>query len=356
MDELWRMRESSPVWISFENPTGDRARGAVRNGGVKGAPSERLAKGEEKVLCDFKGEGFLRRMWLTISDRTPEVLQGVRLRMWWDDRDTPAVDAPIGDFFCMGHGHMLPFENEFFSSPEGRSFNLSIPMPFRKRARVTLANLSDTDVAHLFYDINLTLESVPEDALFFHTQYRYQAIGENRPLEDEIVLAVATGCGRVLGVNVAVDVNPAYQGVWWGEGEVKVYLGDDMQPTLVGTGTEDYIGSAWGQGAYVNRFQGCTLLRDDAASFYRFHARDPIFFHEGCRMTLQDLGGCAKAKAMEIEASGAPMIMTSAAVGSDIVGLRGKDFRWDMLPDDAFAIFLRRDGFATVAYLYLDRP
>jgi hypothetical protein len=38
---------------------------------------------------------------------------------------------------------------------------------------------------------------------------------------------------------------------------VKIYLdGDSALPTLAGTGTEDYVGTAWGQGAYAHRYQG----------------------------------------------------------------------------------------------------
>ncbi len=30
---------------------------------------------------------------------------------------------------------------------------------------------------------------------------------------------------------------------WWGEGEVKVYFDGETEPTICGTGTEDYLGS-----------------------------------------------------------------------------------------------------------------
>jgi len=60
-------------------------------------------------------------------------------------------------------------------------------------------------------------------------------------------------------------LNPLYEGSWWGEGEVKFFLdGDAEYPTLVGTGTEDYVGTAWGQGVFSQRFQG-RLLHDKKA-------------------------------------------------------------------------------------------
>ena len=54
------------------------------------------------------------------------------------------------------------------------------------------------------------------------------------------------GRGRYLGANIGVIADrERYGQTWWGEGEVKVYLdGDTELPTLCGTGTEDYIGTA----------------------------------------------------------------------------------------------------------------
>ena len=59
--------------------------------------------------------------------------------------------------------------------------------------------------------------------------------------EDFEILPSVKGRGRFLGVNLGVIATPAYEGSWWGEGEVKMYLDcDKAHPTLAGTGTEDY--------------------------------------------------------------------------------------------------------------------
>ncbi|MFX4770421.1 DUF2961 domain-containing protein, partial [Acinetobacter baumannii] len=79
--------------------------------------------------------------------------------------------------------------------------------------------------------------------------------------------------------------NPAYNKIWWGEGEVKVYLdGDKEYPTLVGTGTEDYIGDAWSQNAFVNNYTGCLVSDPDKLqwTFYRYHIPDPVYFKKDC--------------------------------------------------------------------------
>lgn len=50
--------------------------------------------------------------------------------MCWENADAPAVSVPLGDFFGAGLGQLVPFESALLSSPEGRSLNSLIPMPF----------------------------------------------------------------------------------------------------------------------------------------------------------------------------------------------------------------------------------
>ena len=85
---------------------------------------------------------------------------------------------------------------------------------------------------------------------------------------------------------------PVDQGVEGGE--LKVYLDDDREwPTLVGTGTEDLVGSAWGLGRFDHLYQGTPLTgeKDAVWGFYRYHVPDPVYFARAPRVTLQQLAG-----------------------------------------------------------------
>lgn len=86
------------------------------------------------------------------------------------------------------------------------------------------------------------------------------------------ILPLIKGKGRFLGTNIGVLTNERYENTWFGEGEVKMYIdGDTEFPSLVGSGTEDYIGTAYRQGTFNHQYQGC-LLADEtkgAFSFYR---------------------------------------------------------------------------------------
>ena len=210
------------------------------------------------TLADVQGAGVVRRIWITIDDRSPRMLRALRVEMFWDGAATPAVSAPIGDFFGAGLGLLVPFENALFWVPEGRSFNTNVPMPFRRGARIVLVNESGVDLSHVFYDVDYTAEPVAADALYFHAYWH--RLRPTRLGEDFEILPRVSGRGRYLGATIGVVTDPSYGESWWGEGELKVYLNDDQaRPTLVGTGTEDSIGSGWGQGVFVNRFQGSTV-------------------------------------------------------------------------------------------------
>lgn len=350
-------------WASFENPSAGHGCAGRSNGGAKGNPCQPLRAGETVVLLDVVGCGRVTRLWMTLRDRSPDMLRGTVIRMFWDGAREPAVCCPAGDFFGVGLGRRVAFENALFSDPEGRSFNCSIPMPFRTAARITLTNETDRDNTMLFYDVDLLLGLPADpDALYFHAAWRRE--NPNALGQDFTILPEIRGAGRFLGCNLGIIARPAYDGSWWGEGEVKVWLdGDGEFPTLCGTGTEDYIGTAWGQGSYAHRAQGCLVA--DAANrqwaFYRYHLDDPIFFERCCRVAIQTIGGNMRTRVADLLRAGAPLIpVTFSPPGRDPLLLRDKTTpAVDLLdPDlpDGWVNFHRQDDWSATAYFYLDRP
>jgi hypothetical protein len=212
--------------------------------------------------------------------------------MWWDGAATPAVRAPLGDFFCQPLGQMVAFENACFSSPEGRSFNCVVPMPFRKSARIVMTNESGIDNG-VYYEVDATTgDSHTDSAMYFHAFWRRENMTTLR--QDMTILPRVEGRGRFLGCNLGVRQHPSCTNFWWGEGEVKIYLdGDGENPTLCGTGTEDYIGDGYGQGVFSHRYAGNTFVGHlySGFGFYRLHIPDPVWFHKDVRVTIQVMGG-----------------------------------------------------------------
>src|SRR5262245_38082367 len=106
-------------WASPENPKGEKGKAAQAEGGRKGSPTISIKAGESRALAETSGRsGTVRRIWLTFADRSPKMLRSLRLDMSWDGAPTPAVSAPLGDFFGVGLGQTAKFQSALFSNPE----------------------------------------------------------------------------------------------------------------------------------------------------------------------------------------------------------------------------------------------
>jgi hypothetical protein len=350
-----------PRWVSFENMSGSKGRGGMENNGAKGHACDSITAGATKTLLKMDGPGIINRMWVTINDRSPEMLRSLIINMYWDNEVKPAVSVPFGDFFGIGLGKTAVYENALFANPEGRSFNCFIQMPFKKAARIELVNQSSVDLPMVFYDIDLQLLNKWDDSfLYFHSYWhRDTATVLEKDFE---IMPMIKGKGRFLGSNISVNANPKYKDCWWGEGEVKIYLnGDDKYPTMVGSGTEDYIGTAWGQGQFSTRFTGC-LIADSKNlqwAFYRYHITDPVYFKSDCRVTIQQIGGNNKdivIAMLKQKVDLVPVTVHKAPVMTQIFKKESIANLEDPALPNAWTNFYRSDDLAATSYFYLDSP
>lgn len=367
--------ETHTRWFSPENPKGEVGKGALTNKGAKGNAFFIVQPGETKELMNMEGAGIVQRMWMsgTIA-KNPEQRRGVILNMYWDNNEEPAVSAPIGDFFCNALGVMTSFDNEFFSNPEGRSFNFTIPMPFRTGARIEIVNESPSQVL-FWYEINVQQVShIPDDAMYFHSHWRRNMKTELG--EDFVLLPEVNGTGRYLGTSIGVIGDKGYLGTWFGEGIVKIYLdGDKEHPTLVGTGTEDYIGSGWGQGVYYGQRFGSLVSNEelDIYSFYRFHTADAVYFHDHCKVTIQQMGsanrdllrrmvdnGLEVLPVWQLQTHGLPLFDAKPEKILHHIRFLDMETPPDLFSEDFIADlptnYYRRDDVSATSYFYLDKP
>ena len=284
---------------TFENPTGARGAGGRAAGGRKGAPSRIVAAGERVVLLETDGPGTVRHLWFTIPPAPPERMRAVTLDVTYDGAPEPSISVPILDFVGVTHGRPTEIDAELIAVPEGRGFNTWVPMPFQRSIRMELTNHADVPTT-LYYQVDYTLEPDRDRA----PSYLHSAFRRSNPTtlgEDFVISDGLRGPGRFLGCVVGVRVLD--EGLWYGEGEVKVFRdGDREDPTICGTGLEDSVGSAWGLQGHVGMHAGAPLdLRPpreagappagpDFVGFYRFHRLDPIMFRESLRVTIQQIG------------------------------------------------------------------
>lgn len=353
-------------WFSSENKNGKKGKGGITNKGAKGDAFTMIGPGDKLAILEYKGAGIITKIWSANSIQwTDEDRRKVTINMYWDGEEKPAVSAPFTDFFGIGLGLTTTFENEFFAMPEGRSFNCAIPMPFRTGAKIEIVNETDNFIM-FYYKINMVqLPKLEDDAMYFHTYWNRDTATAKGI--DYTILPKIEGKGRYLGTNIGVIGNEKYKGSWFGEGEARIFLDGDMEhPTLSGTGTEDYIGTGWGQGEYANKIQGSTVSNKthDIYTFYRFHTYDPVYFHRNCRITMQQIGNSTKDKIIEMNKNGADITPVWSYVEKD--GYEAAKRYLDMenppevdseaFPKEVSTNFYRSDDVSATAYFYLDKP
>jgi len=354
--ELFSLPEKSKTrWASPENPRGLPGKGGRTAFGRKGMPYFFVRPNRPLTLAEVSGHsGIIRRIWLTFHDLSPLMLRQLRLQFFWDHAPKAAVDVPLGDFFGMSLGRMVPFSGALFSSPEGRSLLCTVPMPFRRAMRVVLHNDGVSTAGMFYYDIDYTIDDDLPDAIgYFHAFYNQEM--PTRLGHDYTVLPQITGRGRFLGASFGVRMDrERYADSWGGEGEIKIYLdGDTNHPTLCGTGTEDYFGTGWCQGRFDQPTCGCPIADTEAMllGFYRYHVPDPVFFHQAIRVTIQQIG------------SWNPDLLRFFHERQSTVYRAGLGARNPPEPIDpadpgmpAFDLFERADFWNSCCYFYLDRP
>ena len=275
--------------ISFENPTGAPGEGgkaASRLGvGRKGAPMITLKASEDVQLCDIQSPGTIRHIWMT-TRRNPANLRSLVIRAWWDDQEHPSIECPIGDFMGFAHGKVMPYHSAVHSLGENAGMNIWLPMPFARRAKITLTNEGKENVP-LYYQIDYTIgDKHPRDVGRLHVLFRRE--NPTTTKQDFVLLPKRANKGRYIGA--LIGVRNLHPGQWWGEGEIKIYMdGDTEFPTICGTGSEDYVCLSYGMQQTPYFYNGCSLVQNNFVSMYRWHLPDPICWRQECRITIQQI-------------------------------------------------------------------
>ena len=294
------LRRAETRSISAENPTGERGGGgkAVPSGdspaselgvGWKVQPFVILPKQQTVTLASIKGPGIIEHIWMTVD---PKAYRDCILRFYWDDETSPSVEVPLGDFFAEGHGARYNVNSLMVAVNPTGGLNEYWPMPFRKSAKITIENQGTETINQFFYQVTYSLEDVPSSAAYFHAQWRRSMTTRDRP--EYVILDGIEGRGQYVGTFIAWT---QLSDGWWGEGEIKFYLdGDKLNPTINGTGTEDYFGGAWAFGStFSSPFSGYPFYEKEPGqvlkhSLYRWHVMDPIRFNSDLKVTIQALG------------------------------------------------------------------
>ncbi len=282
------MRVGSNVWVEDDLYDG------LNN---KDRP-DRIEAGETYVMADLQGPGVITHIWMTflhephfwVTDGAANH-QEMLLRIFWDGREEPDVEAPVGDFFACCFGKRMEVISVPVIVEDADSYNCFWHMPFRESARIEVVNQSTKPIRKLYNNVDwIKKESLPENAMYFCARYRQEYPA--RSGEDYLVCETK-GRGYYVGTVYSVRTrSPA----WFGEGDEKIYIDGEGRPSIRGTGTEDYFLSAWGLKENSTPYFGVPYVSDPDMKLghmtcsYRWHVHDPLVFNTGIKMTFETFG------------------------------------------------------------------
>lgn len=282
-----------------------------RTGGNR--DSVALAPGETHRMAEIDGPGCITHIWMTVAHPDIFWARSMVMRAYFDEADTPCIEAPLGDFFGVGNCRPAPYWSAAFSTAPvgGRGLNCFLPMPFGTGARIEVENQSDLPAPAVYFYVDYedcsSVEDYDASALGrFHASWNREGPtaaldhsgeapafgfrGVNLDGAENYVVARASGRGHYIGCHLYI-YNEA--GGWWGEGDDMIFVDDEpFPPSLHGTGTEDYFGTAWSPSeTFVSPYHGISFAeRSDwkgFSSWYRFHIVDPVRFEKSIRVTIE---------------------------------------------------------------------
>ena len=112
-----------PAGATLKTGTALKAQVARENSTAKGHAYDAIKAGESYVLLETDGPGIINRMWVTINDRSPEMLPAHCES--WICTGMAKTNRPfqfcLSEIFGVGLGKTTVFQNALFASPEGRS-------------------------------------------------------------------------------------------------------------------------------------------------------------------------------------------------------------------------------------------
>lgn len=256
-----------------------------------------LPVGERVTIAEVKGAGYISRIWLTFPgwfwahwntgatiDAT--IMKSLILRIYWDGASTPAVEAPVGDFFGAGHCEFNSFTSRFVGTSSGGFFSYW-PMPYAQGFRIEIENRHPTMRSEVF--LNANYQELPTRAVgagYFCTQFR---TGRRQGPEEAVILETE-GSGHYAGVMLHMQ-GEQLNYLSFLEAPEYVYIdGDWEKPRIAGTGLEDYFNGGWyfRDGEFCGPYHGVPLkdpLRT-LVTMYRFHDEDAIAFDRRIRFAF----------------------------------------------------------------------
>jgi hypothetical protein len=272
-----------------------------------------LSRGDSKVVARLdNGPRVIRNLQIMIPKEIAGDAHGVRLRVTWDGRAAPSIDAPLPLFFGAGRLYSRDGRDDLVKAfPMTARFEqincwleCRFPMPYFRSARIELVNESAEIIEGFCNVATEPLAGPPSHVGYFHATYKDH--GPNPETGKDLVLLntrEAEGGGDWSGSFVGTSwifSHNANLGTL--EGDPRFYFDDTRSPHCSGTGTAEWGGGGdyWGGRNMTLPFAGhpCGAKdlksakneQDKIESAYRFLLADLMPFGKNARITLEHGG------------------------------------------------------------------
>jgi hypothetical protein len=275
--ETWKGPEvDSPAVRSQFEHVGDDPKKSFE--GETHAENLSLAPGETKTALDLSGQGAVTSLRLRLDPWSADTFHHARIRITWDDQETPAVEMPIAAFFGAG-GDTIGVKKIAEKTLSTLLFGFDAktgtcyaywPMPYWSKAKIEIVNDGKTAIDRLEVEAKTAspqaLNYRPGESGYFCAK-RTVDISPDGALYSRAF--ETRGRGKVVGLMM-------YCMGFYMDGDEYAYIDGSRTPQIHGDGTEDDHNQGWGGyavqkpywGGLVNGFQGG----------YRLYIPEPYIF------------------------------------------------------------------------------
>jgi hypothetical protein len=290
-----------------DTPEGKKA-GVREESGQVALPAGKVVT----LISLTKAPSMLRALELNVPKESALAFSRARLRVTWDGREQPSIDAPVA-LFC-GTGTLYNRDGREYLvrgfplhvRDDGKRVRLAcyFPMPFFRSARIELVGPETKEIPEVRWSVRYTPFKDPANHVgYFHATYADHPrpeLGKDMVLLDTRKIEGSENwTGHLAGTSFIFSHRANLSTL---EGDPRFFFDDSLTPQAQGTGTEEWGGGGdyWGGRNMTLPFAGhpvgATSVKaakcdeDKIESAYRFLLADIMPFGKNARICLEHGG------------------------------------------------------------------
>ena len=269
------------------------------------------------VFRDDGGPSMLRALEFSLPRGEALDFSRARLRIHWDGRESPSVDAPVALFF--GAGALYNRDDQEYLvkalptvvryDAQRVHLHCYFPMPYFRSAQIELTGIAAGTLTDIEWSVRrVPYRDPPNHVGYFHATYRDHPGGAAASAElgrDLVLLDTrdTEGGGDWSGTFIGTSFIFSHNAEFWGlEGDPRFFFDDSLTPQAQGTGTEEWAGGGdyWGRETMTLPLAGHPVGARDRAralsaadrieSAYRYLLADLMPFGRNARIQLEHGG------------------------------------------------------------------